>query len=241
MSTQTKTKPTPAQQRVEDLGNGGIATADRLLLRLDDATWLAHALLAGTSAEEATPIITGGQVHVVDGKLVGLSTDRYRVHRARLELHGGTFEPVVLPRPVLLWITRNASQFGKGHGAGLELTVQRIDETVPTPVGGRVETSRVTATIWEGLTGEDSVSLTTSLLRGNYPPVGRLVDEAMEAKTAAEDGLLNLDFIAKSRRLATDRFDRARLRSVESINRTGRSQLLVQFERGEALIQKAHS
>lgn len=209
-------------------------TTATLTLTAEDAVYLARVGASAASKDRITPVICGALLSAGDGVVTICATDRYRVHRARLNVDGAALREVILPRPVLDWIISNAHFFG--HRSPLKpIVVLGFDFTDPTNPAGTV-----TVTVREHESdAADVLSYRTSLTAGNYPPVNNLIDPALNAPDVTDDGYVNLSYLSKARALASDSYEKPRIRSVKTNPQAVSGQMLVIYERGVALLQKA--
>lgn len=217
-------------------------TTATLTLPVADALYLARAAVAAAGDDEVTPILCSVLISAADGVVKVVSTDRYRVHRATASIEDAQLPPYLLPREALSWLVANAGFFGRRTifpvTVGFHFEPTDYPETKPAgraiPAPGGI----VTISITEGETaGADQLSYRTQLVRGNFPPVEDLVDEAIKADDIADDGFVNLTFLSKSRSLASYANQNPRVRFVGRGNKPG--QVLVIYPNGVALIQKA--
>lgn len=212
---------------------------------ISDALYLARAGVAGASKGDITPVITGVLLSAEDGVLTALSTDRYRVHRATATVEGVlTFPPFLIPAKAFRWLIANASFFGRGMlppTVTFELEATEATKPNPNRSGTPSPGGVVTITIREN--GGDAAHLQhkTSLIAGNFPSgVVKLLDEALVAEPQKGDtGLLNLDYLASCRALASYRGENPRVWFVAGSNTAKSGQAVVAYKHGAALIQKA--
>lgn len=197
-----------------------------LSLDLADAGWFARALLAGASTDDVTPVICAAHIAVTDGRLEGTSTDRYRVHQAWIEHDSvkGDSE-FVLTTDSLKWIVKNVAYFGRaGSFNGPKLSVTVGDGLAVLSIARSDDTR--------------SISFTDNLVKGNFPPVGRLIETALKAEvTTDKSAAIKLDFIAKARALASDPHEFASFKYTATENSLKPGPLLLTFRQGRALIQ----
>ena len=202
-----------------------------------DMKWLCAAVLPAVSADDATPVICNALFVADDGKLTAISTDRYRVHRASIDCDV-TFPPFMVPRRMLSWIVANATFFGRSISvlpAVIRLDVTLLDgfDSTATLIPG----GAITATALQHHGSQDQVALTVEMTKGNYPPVERLIVDALAAEPVADSGgFIDLGLLRGSAALAESRYERAKLTSIHTSDKKP-GQTLIQYKRGTALIQ----
>ncbi len=155
------------------------------------ALYLAKATLAAVSTDDVTPVITG--VHLArHGKaLRATATDRYRVHEVTLEAattHGKADESVLLPSSAFRWIQRAMRIIAPRKSDRVSTTV-----TISTRISDQLTRALLTINTADG----DSMTLDTATIKGNFPPVYRLIDAAVDAPRYAGDVRLNTYFLGK--------------------------------------------
>jgi DNA polymerase-3 subunit beta len=113
------------------------------------------------SRDDVTPVITGVQLEVGDNKLGLVATDRYRVAVREIDWDNGTTsgEPVTALVPA-----RTLTEIGKtlGHSGTIAVSITNRDDR---------ELIAFTA---------DKKTVTSLLIKGNFPPVRRLFPETVE-------------------------------------------------------------
>lgn len=209
-------------------------TTVTLTLPAREALYLARVGASAASTDWVTPVITGARLSAEDGVVTVVATDRYRVHRARVSVEGGSLPGVILPRTVLDWVIANATFFKRAAEPVVTFDLGLTASKASFPGGSVTVTVRQS----EGVTS-DSVSFKTALTEGNYPPVERLITAALEAPHVASDEFVNLGFLHKARSIGVGD-EMPRMRSVATSSIAGKAgQALVIYQRGEALIQKS--
>ena len=131
-------------------GDAGVAPAD------DFATAIAQVAFAA-SRDDVTPVLTGVQLEVTGTTLSLVATDRYRVALRELPWDGGS----AAPETTALVPARTLQEVGKTFGHGGTITVSF------SGAGDRE--------IIAFSSGQRTV--TSLLIRGNFPPVRRLFPE----------------------------------------------------------------
>lgn len=113
------------------------------------------------SRDDVTPVITGVQLEIVDNRLGLIATDRYRVAVREIEWDGsiGQSEPSTALVPA-----RTLQEIGKtfGHNGTIEITLVVKDDR---------ELIAFTA---------ERKTVTSLLIKGNFPPVRRLFPESVD-------------------------------------------------------------
>lgn len=223
------------------------SVATTLSLPVADAVYLAKAGLAAASKDDITPIITGVVLSAADGVVKAVSTDRYRVHRATVESAGADLAPFLLPQRALRWLVSNASFFVRPRQVLVEPIVtftffpqEWPDANKVTPDVVCAPSGSLTISIVEnGGDNPDAVSVTTELIKGNFPPVERLLDAAIAADDVSERTPVNLDLLSRSRVLARWRDEQPVIRTVKTgADRNKSGQMLVVYPSGVCLIQR---
>lgn len=155
------------------------------------ARYLANAALSAASRDDVTPVVTGGELSVIDGTHVQIvATDRYRIHRVALETAArisGKVPPVILSPALLRWLVANARYYNRRRDS--EPAVVRI--TV-SPDGARVKA------MVEQHDGGAAISWEGPTISGHFPPVGRLIDAAVAAEAAAAPQQFRVEWFAKA-------------------------------------------
>lgn len=151
-----------------------------------------HALLAAKAAlancanGDVTPVITGARLRIVEHRLEVTATDRYTVSRHSLAAMKATKEgalaptklsgelEVIVPRAALVWLSRNAAAF-KGGMFGGKVTLEIHTSDAPDGAG------HVTITASPVVGEREALAATFPLVKGLFPRVERLFDEAKPA------------------------------------------------------------
>ncbi|MEO6505202.1 MAG: DNA polymerase III subunit beta [Terrimesophilobacter sp.] len=138
-----------------------VSGATGLLPGEEFATAVAQVAVAA-SRDDVTPVITGVQLEISQGNLSLIATDRYRV--AVRDVEWDSAEPTDQETVSALIPARTLQEVGKtfGHSATVSVTITRGDER---------ELIAFSA---------DKKTVTSLLIKGNFPPVKRLFPEAVE-------------------------------------------------------------
>lgn len=205
---------------------------------------IVNAVLPAVSADDITPTITTALFRLDKGNLTVLATDRYRVHRVRGTYKGSPAGDFLIPRAALKWISKNAGFFGRRAAnsmpphARLDITFEPLDHDPKTRMvhGPKGD---VTITLSEAETpGAEAISYALPLVGAGFPPVGDLLDKAIGLEPEAASGQARLNFIADAKHITQDRFEPGKFKVVQPDPGGNKAaQLLIEFERGEALIQ----
>lgn len=128
------------------------------------------------SRDDVTPVITGVQLNFADTGLNLVATDRYRVAVRHIAWDGDTTERTALVP------ARTLQEVGKtfGHNGNIKISVTSRDER---------ELIAFTA---------ENKTVTSLLIKGNYPPVQRLFPETVEQYAVLNTG----DLVEATRRVA---------------------------------------
>ena len=112
------------------------------------------------SRDDVTPVITGVQLEIADNRLSLVATDRYRVAVREIDWESSAVAEGV----TALVPARTLSELGKifGHSAQIEVTIV---------TGGDRELIAFSA---------DQKTVTSLLIKGNFPPVKRLFPETVD-------------------------------------------------------------
>lgn len=112
------------------------------------------------SRDDVTPVITGVQLEIADNRLSLVATDRYRVAVREIDWESSSVAEGV----TALVPARTLSELGKifGHSAQIEVTIV---------TGGDRELIAFSA---------DQKTVTSLLIKGNFPPVKRLFPETVD-------------------------------------------------------------
>lgn len=163
-----------------------------ITLEAGAARFLAEALIPASSKDDVTPILTGIHLSIENGKLRGIATDRYRVHTVLLDLVGDTPTELsaLVPRNVMQWLAKAAAAYTSPRRAHpfKPVVVFEIND----------ENTRALIRVKEDATADlEEQTITTPLIKGNFPPVLKLVEAARTEETAdSAEGMLNLDLLA---------------------------------------------
>lgn len=211
-------------------------------INLPDALYLAEVGLSGSSTDDITPVITAS-VWTLDGDTVTtVSTDRYRVHTASITAPGVGNGYYGIPRDALTWLTKNRAYFRRGSSVTEPVVTFDIEATTPDPqaekkAGGiPMPAGTITLTIRDDVDNR-AISLRTNLVRGHFPPVHRLIEQAEAAESRDGEVVLNIDFLGKTSALAVSRSDQPRIKFTKSDNLNKPGPVLVTYAQGKAIIQ----
>lgn len=219
-------------------------TSLELVLPIQDAVFLARAGLGAVSKDDVTPIITGVLLTVANEEATVLSTDRYRVHRAtRVVPEAAELPPMLLPARALRWLVANAGFFGRASRLLVDpvVTFTFYPKPLEDPSKGSLPCPEgwVTIMIAEHRNeGASELSLSSKLIKGNYPPVGRLIDEALAKKGEPADGRFDMAHVTNVACLVEDRSERPEIRFVGASEKKP-GQALFLFRSAVGLIQMA--
>lgn len=194
-------------------------TKTTFALNVYDARYLAEVALAAASKDDITPIINAGCFDVEKDHVSVTATDRYRVHQAAAKLsRPAKPHRVVLSREALTWIVKNAAAF---RGSFLDSPTLTISATEGS------DGPSVTITI----SAEDGRSLTLNTfgVKGNYPPVSKLIDNARAVDEAPGHAQLRLDFVGKTAALAHSKYESGRVKFTVSENPNKPGPVLIEY------------
>jgi DNA polymerase III subunit beta len=118
-----------------------------------------------------TPVITGVQLEIADNKLGLVATDRYRVAVRKIDWDGGDGG---IDAATALVPARTLTEIGRtfGHAGTIQVSITSKDER---------ELIAFTA---------DKKTVTSLLIKGNFPPVGRLFPESVDNYAVMNTGEL---------------------------------------------------
>ncbi len=172
-----------------------------ITLTLPQARYLVDVALSASSTDDVTPIICGAHITMEDGKLRVVCTDRYRAHTALVEAESieGDVE-VIIPRQALLWLRSNRTYFGSymkdQQRVVIEATPHPEAQVFPGDLVVTVKESEggyAGRVVWQG-----------KHLKGNYPPVIRLIEKARDAEAVLATPRLNLTLLGRMSALARE-------------------------------------
>ncbi|MFF1633947.1 hypothetical protein [Leifsonia sp. NPDC058248] len=175
-------------------------TMNSFTLNAADAKYLADVGLSASSADDVTPVICAAMFYVTETEVRVVSTDRYRIHTAiAAPSEPAPDHEVLIDRTALTWMSKNANALGRQRNL-VKPIVTITSEPADPNANARGGALTITVTEW---VGDDARTLTYTAhtVKGNFPPVMRLVQEARDAEES-EGGRLKLDFLAKARPLA---------------------------------------
>lgn len=137
--------------------------------RIDDVSGLVPAdvfaeavaqVAPAASKDDVTPVITGVQFEITENALTLTATDRYRVATRRIEWEGqgdGELLTALVPAKVVVEVGKTFASSGS-----LRVAIVKDGERELIAFSG------------------DNKTVTSLLIKGNYPPVGRLFPEHVE-------------------------------------------------------------
>lgn len=142
----------PSIPRVE--GQSGLVPAEEFAAAVSQVA-------VAASRDDVTPVITGVQLEVRDHSLGLVATDRYRVAVREIDWDGGQTDAESL---TALVPARTLQEVGKtfGHSGNISVSITSKDER---------ELIAFTA---------DKKTVTSLLIKGNFPPVRRLFPESVD-------------------------------------------------------------
>jgi DNA polymerase III subunit beta len=145
-------------------GSSGVVPAE------DFAAAVAQVAVAA-SRDDVTPVITGVQLEIADNKLGLVATDRYRVAVRKIDWDGGDGG---IDAATALVPARTLTEIGRtfGHAGTIQVSITSKDER---------ELIAFTA---------DKKTVTSLLIKGNFPPVGRLFPESVDNYAVMNTGEL---------------------------------------------------
>jgi hypothetical protein len=168
-----------------------------ITLEASDAKYLADGMLAAMSRDDVTPVLCTAHISF-DGELVvAVATDRYRAHRVFVNAVSKS-SPVefMMPRAAVEWLSKNAGAFSKRGSRSIHPKVD-IEFTPGAAPDVRPNDNGVVRVVVRHDVTCDSLAFSTSGVRGNFPPVYKLIDKARDAKSGPASGRLNLTFMGK--------------------------------------------
>jgi hypothetical protein len=192
------------------------------------ARYIAAATLPAVSSDDVTPILTGVHFSVEDGQLRVASTDRYRVHTARVPIIGDAPKALnaIVPRAAMLWLSKNAAAFSRGRAPWspvVEITF----------TGNRV---RFAVREDKDMSEPDELTLSAALIKGKFPPVVDLVAKVRDAEAVPAGATLHVDYLASVRAIGDGRRVAA-IRFTKGTGKTKEGPVYIQSGLGEAIIQ----
>lgn len=166
----------------------------QVVIRAEHAHQIADAATTAMSTDDVTPILTGAHFSMEGGYLTVIATDRYRVHRARVgvvSVKRAKDLSAIVPGAVLSWLGKVSTRiYPRGPQADqvtLDFELREDDDPV--------DAGRVTATVIDQF-GQGKVQLSAPLIKGNFPPISRLINEAKQAETSTDERHLSIRFLA---------------------------------------------
>ncbi len=173
----------------------------KITLTLTQARYLVDVALSASSTDDITPIICGAHVTREGDQLRVVCTDRYRAHTALVEAVAIEGDPeVILPRQALLWLRSNRTYFGS-HMRDFQ---RIVIEVTPHPEASIILGDLVVTVKESESEGAGGVAWQGKHLKGNYPPVIRLIEKARDAEAVLATPRLRLDFLGKMSALGKD-------------------------------------
>ncbi len=131
------------------------------LLPAEDFSTAVAQVAVAASRDDVTPVITGVQLEIAENSLSLVATDRYRVAIRQIDWDGGTEGSDAV---TALVPARTLSEVGRtfGHSGTISVSISTGDER---------ELIAFTA---------DKKTVTSLLIKGNFPPVRRLFPETVD-------------------------------------------------------------
>lgn len=206
------------------------------------ARYLAEGMLAAVSKDNVTPTICGAHIRVEKGELVGVSTDRYRVHRVVLDVDGKSKpHEFILPREALQWLEKNAGAYSRRRSGPYEPVVT-FTTHLPAEGAPASDTGTVEITVQRSVSLPDRIAYVGPLTKGTFPTVERLFAVARDADEVPGRLRLNLDFVGSVQHLNADRGSAPLIRftASDTPNKPGPAHIVFAFGEkvyAEALVQ----
>lgn len=154
------------------------------------ALYVLDAMLAAVSPDEFTPVIHAARFEKNGKALRATSTDRYRIHEvtvADVVKSGRKDEGVTISAPTLKRVRR---------AIGL-VAPRRLDKDLATVTIQTIEHDDKHKVITTINYDTEWITMTSLAVDGNYPPVGRLFDEAEAALGWVGEVSLNVYYLGK--------------------------------------------
>jgi len=146
--------------------------AEAGLVPAEDFAAAVAQVAVAASRDDVTPVITGVQLEVKDTSLGLVATDRYRVAVREIQWDSG--ESVDLTEATALVPARTLQEVGKtfGHSGTVSISITNRDDRELIAFTG------------------DNKTVTSLLIKGNFPPVRRLFPESVENYAVLNTGEL---------------------------------------------------
>ncbi|GAA3730458.1 hypothetical protein GCM10022239_03800 [Leifsonia bigeumensis] len=167
-----------------------------ITLSREQARYLVDVALSAASTDDVTPVICGAHITVEDGKLRVVCTDRYRAHTALLKAEkiDGDLD-FIIPRDALQWLKANYTYFGSSMRDFQRVTIEVTPHPDGPPSTGPGE---VVVTVQEFEAADaNSVRWKGKHIRGNFPPVIKLIETARDAEAVLATPRLRLDYLSR--------------------------------------------
>jgi len=189
----------------------------RLEVAAQDALRIADGALPAVSKDSVTPVLTGAQFTVGGNHVQVMSTDRYRVHRvqvSKLASKNAKELDAIVPAHVLAWLSKVS---GKLYTRG-PVAERVVFEFEQAETGDATGVGKVTVTVHAEYSDE-SAQITASLIRGNFPPVGRLIDGVKRLPDATKPRMLTMKYLTDVQK-AVGRYGRVVIRHTDDPGNT---------------------
>ena len=146
---------------VEEYPTLPVISGESGVLQADDFANAISQVAVAASRDDVTPVITGVQLEITDGSLSLVATDRYRVAVREIAWNAGDSAAGV---STALVPARTLTEIGKtfGHSGTVSVTITSTDDR---------ELIAFQA---------DKKTVTSLLIKGNFPPVRRLFPETVD-------------------------------------------------------------
>jgi DNA polymerase-3 subunit beta len=147
---------------VEEYPSIPVVSAQAGLVPAEDFTAAVAQVAVAASRDDVTPVITGVQLQITENSLSLVATDRYRVAVREIDWDPGTM--VATDTITALVPARTLQEVGKtfGHSGTISVAITNTDDR---------ELIAFTA---------DKKTVTSLLIKGNYPPVRRLFPDQVD-------------------------------------------------------------
>ncbi|RLP73656.1 hypothetical protein D9V32_14085 [Mycetocola tolaasinivorans] len=179
-------------------------------------------VVAAASSDDITPVICTVQWMLEPGELRLVATDRYRVHTAVVPVDY-VGEPVsfLASRELMIWLQKNATTFERLYRNRAPVSPAPsatapvvVSFTSPSP-DSPTDAGTIGFTVMSPEPG-GSLSRSEAAVRGNFPPVLRLIEDARKAEFYPSEFVLKTKFMTDVGKLAQSPTDEPRLRSTKS-------------------------
>ena len=203
------------------------------------AKYLADAMLAAASKDDVTPVICAAQITVTPEELRGLATDRYRVHTVALNVQSKPkAHEFVVPRDALLWLSKNALAFTSRRYTAFDPIVKF---TTRAPGEANGDHGYLKLEVRQSIDSGDVdgvISRTGPLVKGNFPPVGKLFEKARAAELHAGPFMLKPELLS-SLRVLGGKWDVPLIRPTASENPAKPGPVHFEFKQGDRVFAEA--